>query len=101
MAGTFMAFIIRFFPRAACDSIAPCCLERQFGAVVEPGGHTTTSRQVRHSNPKILWSTTNYPLTSFPQPPILRIQTRQHKRDLVACCSADGLLAIAIPGSTE
>src|ERR1700685_2572825 len=90
-AGALMLFIISFFSRRACESIAFSCFECHIGAVVQRGGHTTTSRQLGHAQPNILWFEAIYLLTTFPQPPILRSQTRQHMRDLVAYCSADGL----------
>src|ERR1700719_2176524 len=94
-AGALMLFIISIFSGRACESIAPSCCECYIAAVVESGGHTTTGRQLGHANPNILWFDAIYLLTTFPQPPILRSQTRQHMRDLVAYCSADGLLATA------
>jgi hypothetical protein len=41
-----------------------------------PGTRTTTDRHFRHQKPSILWFAREFPLTTFPQPTILRTQTR-------------------------
>src|ERR1700690_794397 len=49
------------------------------------GAGTTTSRFLRHFVPDILWSHAEFFLTSFPQPLILRSQTRGIVNRLLRC----------------
>jgi hypothetical protein len=46
------------------------------------GARTTTNRRFGHARPNILWLGREIFLTSFPQPPILRSQTRGKVRRL-------------------